>query len=95
MTKGQNVMSINMTEEEMSHVAELLEQHIHDHAAARKAARKAHWKRRTVMLVVVLVVGYGTHILLEVPELRAAAQSCELLLASFIDSLFAKAREFE
>lgn len=86
---------MSMSEDEMQHVAELLEQHMHEHAVARKAQRRAHWKRRTVLVVVVLVVGYGTHMLLEVPELRAAAQSFELLLASMIDSIFAKAREFE
>lgn len=82
-----------LTDDEMQHIATILEARMHDDVAARKATRASHWKRRSAMVVVVLVMGYTTHKALEIPEISAAAQSFELILASMIDSIYSRVKE--
>lgn len=82
-----------LTEEELEKVAEIMEAHMHDRVEARKAGKKVHWGRRTVLVVIVLIVGCGTHYILEIPGLSIMAQSFELILASMIDSIYARVKE--
>ena len=87
---------MDMSENDLEHVAALLEQHMKANVDARKAVRHSHWKRRGVLLVVVIVGGTGASIALHsFPILAGCAQSVELILTCAVDSLFSKARNWE
>lgn len=82
-----------LNDDELAQLAEKIEADMHDKIEARRTEKRKHWPRRVLLVVVVLVVGYGTHRMLEIPELSAAAQSFELVLASLIDSIYARVKE--
>ena len=81
-----------LNDDELAQLAAKIEADMHDKVESRKSAKRVHWPRRVVLVVVVLVVGYGTHLVLEA-GFSAAAQSFELVIASLIDSIFARVKE--
>lgn len=82
-----------MTEEDMQHIAVLIEARMHENAVAKVSAKRTHWGRRISLVIVVLLTGYATHKVLEIPEVAAAAQSFELVLASMIDSIYSRVKD--
>lgn len=83
---------MDMSEDDLQHVATILEARMHDAVQTRQQVKRSHWKRRTILVVVVLATGYATHYAIE-SGFAAAAQSFELVLASLIDSIYARVKE--
>lgn len=82
-----------INEDDAQHIADLIEARMHQNAVSKIVTRRVHWGRRISLVVVVLLTGYATHKVLEIPEVAAAAQSFELLLASMIDSIYARVKD--
>jgi hypothetical protein len=82
-----------LTEEEMTHIAEMMADKIEKHEPVERA--KHNLKRRGIIVVVVLVTGVIGHKLIEIPGVAEFAQSFELVLAAAIEYAFSKAKEIE
>lgn len=85
-----------MEEQEIEALATILEARMQQHQSARAhAPPRKHWKRRCVLLGVVVIAAGFIHFIIEDVGLRSAAQSGEMVLAALFEAVFTKAREFE